>query len=162
ADQSVAAAFDHHTGKPTGNAADNQPNDECLCVHVSPHFCLPGKEPCSHSFFITDSSPSRAAEAPCISSVMGLTKNLAALSATEAAGKWRAGVVRTKPEAFPTRLCTVSTFDRCGDSCHVRFGSEADMTAFPIDVRFTPPEADIHQRQRPVERLAMMSTTSSV
>src|SRR5215471_5940904 len=56
ADQSVAATFDYHTGKPTGDGADDQPNDECLCVHVSPHFCLPRKKPCSHGFFITDSS----------------------------------------------------------------------------------------------------------
>jgi hypothetical protein len=49
ADQSVAAALDHHTGKPTGNGADDQPNDECLCVHVSPHL-LARKKPCSDGF----------------------------------------------------------------------------------------------------------------
>src|SRR5262249_3099734 len=37
-DQPVATAFDHHAGKPTGNGTNDQPNDECLYIHLSPHF----------------------------------------------------------------------------------------------------------------------------
>ena len=36
ADQPVPTAFDQHTGKPTSDGTDDQPNDECLCVHLSP------------------------------------------------------------------------------------------------------------------------------
>jgi hypothetical protein len=44
ADQSVAVAFNRHTGKPTGSGADDQPNHECLSVlHFFPQFSLPGK-----------------------------------------------------------------------------------------------------------------------
>jgi hypothetical protein len=44
ADQSVAAAFNRHTGKPTGSGADDQPNQECLSVlHFSPQSSLRGK-----------------------------------------------------------------------------------------------------------------------
>ena len=38
------------TGKPTGDGTYDQPNDECLCVHVSPHL-LARKKPCSDGFF---------------------------------------------------------------------------------------------------------------
>jgi hypothetical protein len=34
--QPVATAFDHHTGKPTSDGTDDQPNDECLYVHLFP------------------------------------------------------------------------------------------------------------------------------
>src|SRR6516164_861662 len=36
-DQPVAAAFNNHTGKPTGDGTDNKPNDQYLYVHLSPH-----------------------------------------------------------------------------------------------------------------------------
>ena len=35
--QPVTTAFDHHTGKPTGDSTDDKPNNECLNVHLSPH-----------------------------------------------------------------------------------------------------------------------------
>src|SRR5690348_8474331 len=45
ADQSVAAA-NRHTGKPTGSAADDQPNHECLSVlHFPPNSRCPAKLP---------------------------------------------------------------------------------------------------------------------
>jgi hypothetical protein len=40
ADQPVTAALDHHTGQPTSDGTDNQPNDECLYVHLSPRLLL--------------------------------------------------------------------------------------------------------------------------
>jgi len=43
ADQPVATAFDHHTGKPTSDGTDDQPNDECLYVHLFPRFLLAQK-----------------------------------------------------------------------------------------------------------------------
>src|SRR6516165_2007305 len=36
--QPVTTAFDHHPGKPTSDGTDDQPNDECLYVHLSPRF----------------------------------------------------------------------------------------------------------------------------
>src|SRR5262249_3829725 len=41
--QPVAAAFNNHTGKPTGDGTDNKPNDECLYVHLFPHFAGPNR-----------------------------------------------------------------------------------------------------------------------
>src|SRR5262249_36356682 len=41
--QPVTTAFDHHTGKPTSDGTDDQPNDECLYVHLSPRFLLARK-----------------------------------------------------------------------------------------------------------------------
>jgi hypothetical protein len=32
-----------HTGKPTSDGTDDQPNDECLYVHLSPRFLLARK-----------------------------------------------------------------------------------------------------------------------
>src|ERR1700752_2719405 len=52
ADQSVAAA-NRHTGKPTGSAADDHPNQECLSVlHFFPQFSLPGKATKIYSRFL--------------------------------------------------------------------------------------------------------------
>ena len=36
ADEAEAAAFDDHAGKPAGNRADDQPNNDALRFHVSP------------------------------------------------------------------------------------------------------------------------------
>ena len=40
ADQSIATAFNNHTGKPAGHGTNDQPNDECLCVRLSPRSVL--------------------------------------------------------------------------------------------------------------------------
>src|ERR1700722_12622429 len=36
AQQPIAAAFDHHSGKPAGDGSDDQPNDNALDAHRSP------------------------------------------------------------------------------------------------------------------------------
>src|SRR5208282_5510978 len=47
ADEAEAAAFDDHAGKPAGNRANDQPNNDALRSHVSPS-SLAGKGlPCA-------------------------------------------------------------------------------------------------------------------
>jgi hypothetical protein len=45
--QPVTTALDHHTGKPTSDGTDDQPNYECLCVHLSPRFLARPERACS-------------------------------------------------------------------------------------------------------------------